>query len=330
MPQLSTEKRNLVITMKNQGFTQKAISEVLNCGQGSVSKILKKYKDFGSTSTIPGRGRKEKLNKCQKLKIKRLANSNPTISATEIYKNIADQGVVSKWTIYRYLRSIGLYSRIGKFSSVSSRIHRRKRIIFCKKYLCWTEIEWSNVIFTDETSILLAPRRRTIVKRPRGARNNDKYVIKHVYSEKRSAMFWGCICADGFRFIKHVSGSMNSTKYIETIKNTFPTFPPNRLMQQDRAPPHVSQLSKLYFAYHHIPTLEPWPPSSPDLNPIENLWSLLKKKVHERGPTSIPNLIEIVKDEFHKLPLYYIKTLCLSMKNRVSEVLKAKGRGSKY
>lgn len=330
MPQLTIEVRNLIIQMIEQGMTQKHISELVGCSQGAVSNLYSKYKENGSTSSLVGRSRKEKLNRSQKLSIKRMVNSKPTISATEILRGISCQAIISKWTIYRYLRSIGIFSRIGKVSSVSSKIHRKKRVIFCKKYTSWNDTDWSKVIFSDETSIQLAPKRRTIVKRPKGARNVDRYVLKHKYSERRSVMFWGAICGDGSRYLEHVSGTINSEKYIQILKNVFPAFPSDRILQQDRAPPHVSALTKKYFSDYGVIILEPWPPCSPDLNPIENLWSLLKKKVILTCPANIPNLIEIVKEEFNGFCTDYIEKLCSSMKRRVSVVLKSNGKGSKY
>ena len=97
MPQLTIEVRNLIIQMIEQGMIQKHISELVGCSQGAVSNLYSKYKENGSTSSLVGRGRKEKLNRSKKLSIKRMVNSKPTISATEILRGISCQEII---TIY--------------------------------------------------------------------------------------------------------------------------------------------------------------------------------------------------------------------------------------
>ena len=49
-------------------------------------------------------------------------------------------------------------------------------------------------------------------------------------------------------------------------------------LQQDNAPPHVSRATNKFFSKKRLQVID-WPPNSPDLNPIENAWSVLKDKV---------------------------------------------------
>ena len=58
---------------------------------------------------------------------------------------------------------------------------------------------------------------------------------------------------------------------------------------QDGAPCHRSKLVSDLLKKKNIKTLD-WPDNNPDLNPIDNLWAILKDKVADAHPTSSKDL----------------------------------------
>ena len=84
---------------------------------------------------------------------------------------------------------------------------------------------------------------------------------------------------------------------------------------EDNAPAHKSAETSTWFLENGVDVLENWPPNSPDLNIIENLWSILKGRVAKRHPKTLEDLETFALEEFHAIPDEYVQKLFKSMKN---------------
>ena len=60
-----------------------------------------------------------------------------------------------------------------------------------------------------------------------------------------------------------------------------------------------------------------WPPKSPDMNSIENVWHLLKAKVRKRFPKDLNDLENIIKEEWNNLNGEIIGNIASSFKCRI-------------
>ena len=114
-------------------------------------------------------------------------------------------------------------------------------------------------------------------------------------------MYRGCFSYFGVGPLKPVEGMMNSKKYLDVLtKRVIPEmarkFPEGSgIFQQDLAPCHTSQKVKNFINLNNISVLD-WPGNSPDLNPIENLWSIIKLRRRRRDCTTTVKLIEAIID----------------------------------
>lgn len=96
------------------------------------------------------------------------------------------------------------------------------------------------------------------------------------------------------------------------------------IFQQDNAPAHSSKRTKAYLASLGISLLS-WPPNSPDLSPIENIWGLIKRKLKGKAFPNRDLLWEAIKFEWDSLNPSYFHALVRSMPNRLSATLSANG-----
>lgn len=95
---------------------------------------------------------------------------------------------------------------------------------------------------------------------------------------------------------------------------------------EDGAPSHTKDYNRAESLDNGFERIS-LPPSSPDLNPIELVWSFIKSRVKTRIGWNYRDaaIREIVVDEWQHLSLEFINTLILSMPNRLAAVIAAEG-----
>ena len=130
---------------------------------------------------------------------------------------------------------------------------------------------------------------------------------------------------------------INSHTYCQFLKDTFikqwdrkksASFKKTMIFMQDNAPAHASKNSTAWLASKGLKDerIMTWPPSSPDLNPIENLWSLLKQEIYSEGKqyTSLNSVWEAVAAAAQNVDRQQIKKLTDSMNGRLITVIEKK------
>ncbi len=99
--------------------------------------------------------------------------------------------------------------------------------------------------------------------------------------------------------------------------------------QQDNAPWHKAQSISDWFPEHDNEfTLLKWPPQSPDLNPIEHLWDVVKQEIHimDVQPTNLQQLCDAIMTIWTKISDECFQHLVESMPRSIKLVLKGPTR----
>jgi hypothetical protein len=99
---------------------------------------------------------------------------------------------------------------------------------------------------------------------------------------------------------------------------------------QDGASCHTNEKVMAFLRQQSFSLMD-WPGNSPDLNPIENLWAILKARLKKKGNiSSLPNLIRAIKELWVTLPKPLMLKLAHSMPTRIQQCLENNGQMTKY
>jgi hypothetical protein len=108
--------------------------------------------------------------------------------------------------------------------------------------------------------------------------------------------------------LEKVTGSITASTYLDIIKNDLPRTCDwyglglgEMVFQQDNAPCHTALSVRSWLQLQSFQVLD-WPPQSPDLNPIEHAWGILKRKLgsYESAPANLDELWTRVQSEWEK------------------------------
>jgi hypothetical protein len=267
----------------------------------------------------------------------KMVNKDPKITSKELQSHLASTGkTVDVSTVRRYLNREGLHGRVPRRKPLLKPIHKEKRLEFARQHIDATQAELNKILWSDETKLeLFGVNDNRFVWRKSGEallENNTVPTVKHGGG---SIMLWGCFAAAGTGNICVIEGIMNSEGYqrilTDNVKQSAIKLHLGRafVFQQDNDPKHTSKSTQKYFATQKLRVLE-WPSQSPDLNPIENLWNELKRRVHKRRPSNIEELKTFAVEEWGKIPTETCQHLVETYKKRLSAVIAAKGGHTKY
>ncbi|KAK2578395.1 hypothetical protein KPH14_011600 [Odynerus spinipes] len=172
------------------------------------------------------------------------------------------------------------------------------------------------------------------VRRPVGERVNVRYVKPTVKFGSGNVMVWGCFSRNGPGPIIQIKQIMDRFVYREILQNHMLTFaneqmPIEWLFQHDNDPKHSSKLIKNFVTEENINVVK-WPSQSPDLNPIEHMWSYIKRQLGSHSYTNTTELMEQIEKIWSEIPVEFCLRLIASMPRRCHAVIKSKGYPTSY
>ena len=246
---------------------------------------------------------------------------------------------LSAQTIRNGMKEVGMKAVVKKKRPLLTKRHRRERLDFALSHQNWTMDDWKKVVWSDETKInRLGSDGRSWVWKKAGEGLSDRLVEGTRKFGGGSLMMWGCMMWEGVGFACKIDGRMDGDLYIkildEELQESIQFYGKSKddiIFQQDNDPKHTCKKASKWFEDHQYQVMQ-WPAQSPDLNPIEHLWSHLKKKLtdYDTPPKGILELWERVQEEWEGIGPEVCQNLIESIPRHVEAVIKAKGGYTKY
>lgn len=253
--------------------------------------------------------------------------------STSLRKVAAEIGL-SKTTVGRAADQAGLKPYHPQRRPAISQQQARKRLEFARAH---KNDDWSRTLFVDEKTFTIG-----------GGRNRKNEVVwstsaesvPNILTVKHPLKIHACggISAQGITEIHLFTENLTASKFVEILDSTI-VHGGNELMEEgqwrlamDSDPKHTAQTTTCYLENSEVEYISKaeWPANSPDLNPIENIWSHLDSQLQTDPPKNLQQLKTRIRKLWAEMDKTFLEKCIFSMQRRLRAVIKARGHATDY
>lgn len=333
---LSTVERAAVVVLHKQGETRQQIGQQLAVSQPTVRHWIQHYEQTGDVKDVPRSGRPRCTDEALDTAIVGASHLDPFAAPRQLKRKLELEDVSAR-TIDRRLIEAGLPGRVARHVFQLTDDHKRKRLSFAHGYERWSEADWLHVLFADvKTFTGQGSHGQVWVRRPVGEAGNEQYSVAHK-PHPVAVPAWGCFSAHGPGYMAMFDGSLDAAGLrdifrdylLPTVAEHFGESADWWLLHDNDPGRHKSQVLRAFMHNHYIRPLE-FPPYSPDLNPIENVWADMDKRMASKPAESKEVLEKQVAEVWAATTQEYCSKLARSMPKRIAQVIERNGAYTDY
>lgn len=304
------------------GWSQALTARQLNLHRSFVQRWWKR----AGADRKPGSGRPRILQPPVMKKLSSRLKRNPRLSS----RKLAAQLSISRMTAERGIKSLGLFPYHRPSTIALTKSQKYRRLSWARQH---RNFDFSKTMFVDEKIFVVADQpnpRNDIYFARTAAEVQPKAKLSHPIKINVCAGITSKGVTRLYLFTENMTGELYKNILSSTLLPDAKKLLGKRwTLAQDNDKKHTSKIVKAFLQESQVDVLD-WPSGSPDLNPIENLWSIVNEKIMQKPPTSLASLKEKLKKEWNAISKNLLKKLFDSMPARLEAVIKAKGAKTKY
>ncbi len=165
----------------------------------------------------------------------------------------------------------------------------QRRLTWAKEKKNWTVAQWSKVLFSDESKFCISFGNQGPRVWMKGGEAHSPSCLKSSVKFPQSVMIWGAMSSAGVGPLCFLKTNVTAPFYQDILEHfMLPSAEQlfedaDFIFQQDLAPAHTAKSTKSWLNDHGVGVLD-WSAISPDLNPIDNLSGIVKRKMRNKRP----------------------------------------------
>jgi transposase len=326
--------RRLQISIASKcGQSYESIANRYHVSNREISEVKKEI-DTGKRFPLPKRVGRPSVMTAEIIgDVRNMTIENPLLGSQKLVRNLQEKYdmKISRQTICSLRNHLRFRWTKARNCPLITPPQILKRLSFCREGLEGT-IDWTrDVMISDESRFGLFDDSRSMwVQRGVYSEHTFHPVPKH----NTSIMVWGAIGKEYKSRMIIVEGTLNAERYQNMLRDNgiiddmvahIALGERQGFFQQDGAPAHRAKSTTKLFQ-PQIPLILNWPPNSPDLSPIENVWGILKSRVTSREPKNVTDLRKIILEEWNNLDQDSIDRLMDTMPERFSMCIAVDGK----
>jgi hypothetical protein len=328
-----TDEEKVYIISNFESKSLGRLSQILNRPRMTIKYFYKRWLFYKKISNAKPKGRPEILSKRDKARIVAFLRNNPMSSLRQVKQALSLS--CCPVTISKALHKMGFRKYKMKVKPKLLAVHKAKRYDFAVKYLNWRL--WDRVLFTDECSVEYFKRySKKVWRKPGEALKDGMFISKDVEYSKKYIKIWSCFSSNGTGKVIFIEpGEWNGKTYLKILKENIISegqrlIGSNFILMHDGDTVHRYSKAKEWLSENRVRVLEDWPAKSCDINPLENLWFLMKARLASLPFVSLDNFKANIIKVMDEIGPSTCRSLVQSVQRRLAKVMVGEGKVTKY